>query len=1180
MKSAGFIHLHNHSEYSLLDGMLRITDGEGHPSEFLKGLADRKIPALAFTDHGNMYGAMEFYFTAQAAGVRPIIGCEVYTAKGSRLLKDKSSSRKDNGHLTILAQNQTGYQNLMKLVTKGYLEGFYHDPRIDLEILAQHREGLVVLSGCLKSHVARACALGEIDAAVKIASEYSAIMGKGNYFLELMDHGIPEEAAALKGLLEVAKRTGLPVVATNDCHYQKKEDWEAHDAHICISTGSLVDDPDRMKMTTHDLYFKSPEEMIQLFSHTPEAVKNTISIAEMCDLKIESGKLYLPDFDIPAEYKARYSAEDSQFEYLKALCAQGLEVKLGRVSDEYKKRIDYELGVIRRMGFASYFLIVMDFIKYSRAHGVPVGPGRGSGAGSLVAFALDITRVDPIINGLLFERFLNPDRKSMPDLDIDFADSGRESIVEYVRQKYGVNNVANIITYGTIKAKSAVRDVGRVMNIPLTDINAIAKLIPDGETLYKAMETVPDIKTCQKDPKIKKMFEIALKIEGLRRQTGVHAAGVVITKEPVVNYVPLANRNNKDVITTQYDGNMLTRLGLLKVDFLGLRTLTIIETASALIRGGGKKDFDIYEIPLDDKKTYDLMCDGRTTGVFQLESEGMKKLIKGLKPSQFSDIAALVALYRPGPIQSGMLELFVERKHGRKKIVYDHPILEPILKDTYGTMVYQEQVMEIAKKLALFSPGDADFLRKAMSKKKPEEMEILRAKFTDKAKGNDIALKVSTKIFDQILQFAGYGFNKSHSVAYALVAYQTAWLKANYPVEFMCALLTSEIGHNAVNSDDKENKQVTYIGEAQAMDIEILGPDLNHSGKIFTIEAHSGKPAVRFALTAVKNVGEGVVEAVVAERGKNGPFKSFEEFTLRADTKQLNKRVIESLAKSGAYDNLYPSPTIELARTKALRAVENFSETGSKGRRDQEGQDLLFGVTASRKPSNTAVLPSEALNEHTILKYEKEVLGFYFSGHPLNSYRRHISMISNAGIEKILTAGFKSGEMVRVAGIVLQSKVMQTKKGDTMAKFEFEDLSGSISVCLFPKKYAVYGSHLGPNKIVVVTGKVQESDFGTNPFELIAEEVLELFDAMNKWGRNIVIELPEGILFDEKQLSELKNTLGHNNGECPVYLKIQTKAKRSYMVEMRDRVALNDTLFKALEKLLGEKTWQVETAYY
>jgi len=1182
MKSAGFIHLHNHSEYSLLDGMLRITDGEGRPSDFLKGLADRKIPALAFTDHGNMYGAMEFYFTAMAAGVRPIIGCEVYTAKGSRLLKDKTSSRKDNGHLTVLAKNQTGYQNLMKLVSDSYLKGFYHDPRIDMETLAQYHEGLVVLSGCLKSHVARACALGEIDEAVRIASEYSAVMGKGNYFLELMDHGIPEETAALKGLLEVARRTGLPLVATNDCHYQKKEDWEAHDAHICISTGSLVGDPDRMKMTTHELYFKSPEEMMQLFSHTPEAVKNTIAIAEMCDLKIESGKLYLPDFDIPAEYKTKYSADDSQFEYLKALCARGLEVKLGRVSEEYKKRMEYELGVIRRMGFSSYFLIVMDFIQYSRAHGVPVGPGRGSGAGSLVAFALDITRVDPITNGLLFERFLNPDRKSMPDLDIDFADSGRESIVEYVRQKYGVNNVANIITYGTIKSKTAVRDVGRVMSIPLTDINAITKLIPEGEknmTVYKAVETVPDLKEYQKDPKIKKMFEIAAKIEGLRRQTGVHAAGVVITKEPVVHYVPLANRNNKDVITTQYDGNMLTKLGLLKVDFLGLRTLTIIETASGLIRAGKEKDFDIYSIPLDDQKTYDLLCDGRTTGVFQLESEGMKKLIKGLKPSQFSDIAALVALYRPGPIQSGMLELFVERKHGRKKIVYDHPVLEPILKDTYGTMVYQEQVMEISKKLALFMPGEADSLRKAMGKKKPEEMEIMRTKFTDGAKKNDIPIKLSTKIFDQILQFAGYGFNKSHSVAYALVAYQTAWLKANYPVEFMCALLTSEIGHNAVNSEDKENKQVTYIGEAQAMAIEILGPDLNRSGKIFAIEEKNGKSAVRFALTAVKNVGEGVVEALVAERGKNGPFKSFEEFSLRADTKQLNKRVIESLAKSGAYDNLYPSPTIELSRTKALRAVENFSETGSKSRRDQEGQDLLFGVTASRKPSNTAVLPSEALNEHTILKYEKEVLGFYFSGHPLNSYKRHISMISNANIEKILAAGFKSGEMVRVAGIVLQSKVMQTKKGDTMAKFEFEDLSGSISVCLFPKRYALYGPQLGPNKIVVVTGKVQESSFGANPFELIAEEVLGLFEAMNKWGRNIVIQLPEGILFDEKQLTELKNTLSHSHGECPVYLKIHTKAKRSYMVETRDRVNLNETLFKDLEKILGEKTWQVESEY-
>ncbi|HOW90183.1 MAG TPA: DNA polymerase III subunit alpha, partial [Elusimicrobiales bacterium] len=523
----------------------------------------------------------------------------------------------------------------------------------------------MVLSGCLKSHISRACAAGEIDQASALASRYSDIMGKGNFFLELMDHGIPEETAALKGLLEVAKRTGLPVVATNDCHYLRKEDWEAHDAHVCISTGSLLSDPDRMKMGTHELYFKSPEEMTQLFSHTPEAVKNTLVVAEMCDLKLDSGKLYLPDFDVPAEYRAGRGEEEAQFSYLKALCMRGLEKKLGRVSEEYKTRLLYELGVIKGMGFSSYFLIVMDFILHARANGVPVGPGRGSGAGSLVAFALDITRVDPITNGLLFERFLNPDRKSMPDLDIDFADSGREAIVEYVRQKYGAGNVANIITYNTIKAKTAVKDVGRVLGVPLADVNAISKVLPDKETLYKSVSTMPELRERQKDPKIKKMFEIAQKIEGLRRQTSVHAAGVVITKEQVTNYVPLANRNNKNVVTTQYDGNMLTKLGLLKVDFLGLRTLTIIETASELIRGGKDGGFDIYQIPLDDKKTYDLLCEGRTTGVFQLESEGMKKLIKGLKPSQFSDIAALVALYRPGPIQSGMLDLFVERKHGR-----------------------------------------------------------------------------------------------------------------------------------------------------------------------------------------------------------------------------------------------------------------------------------------------------------------------------------------------------------------------------------------------------------------------------------------------------------------------------------------------------------------------------------
>ena len=1169
--SQEFIHLHNHSEYSLLDGMLRLSDGHGHPSEFLKGLGAQKGNALAITDHGNMYGAMDFYFMANQVGLKPILGCECYVTRGSRLNKDKSTSRRDNGHMTVLAKNETGYRNLMKLVSASFLEGFYHDPRIDSELLAKHKEGLVCLSGCLKSHVARNCAEGKIDDAVKIAMEYGDILGKGNFYLELMDHNIPEETAAMAGLLEVAKRTGLPLVATNDCHYQKKEDWEAHDAHICISTGSLMDDPDRMRMTTHELYYKSPAEMVKLFSHTPEAVKNTLAIADMCNVKVDTSKLHLPAFDIPQRYKAAHPDGDGDYYYLKDLCEEGLKAKVPGAGDEYRRRLEFELDTIKKMGFSSYFLIVMDFIKHGRSIGVPVGPGRGSGAGALVAYTLDITRVDPLPFSLLFERFLNPGRKSMPDLDIDFSDDGREQVVQYVREKYGASRVANIITYGTIKAKSAIKDVGRVMGVPLADVNAISKLIPSDPkaTLFKALNEVSELKEYQRDPKLKKMFDIALKVEGLRRQTGVHAAGVVISKDDVTDYVPLANRNNKDVVTTQYDGNMLGSLGLLKVDFLGLRTLTIIETASEFIRKlPGKKDFDIYSVLMDDRKTFDLLCDGKTTGVFQLESEGMKKLVKGLKPTVFSDIAALVALYRPGPINSGMLETFVERKHGRKKITYDHPLLEPILKDTYGTMVYQEQVMEIAKSMAKFTPSEADDFRKAMGKKKLDVMEKMRDKFVKQAREfSDVAPKLSTKIFDQMAQFAEYGFNKSHSVAYALVAYHTAWLKANHPVEFMAALLTSEIGKSAVNSEDKENKLVTYIGEAQDMEIEIAGPSVNRSQKKFSIEDHQGRPAIRFALTAIKNVGEGVVEAIVTERAKNGPFRSFEEFTLRADSKQLNKRVIESLAKGGAFDCFYPAEKPELSRAKAMDAVESFCG----GKAHDCNQVMLFGEEKKAAP---------VMNEHTLLKNEHEVLGFYFSGHPLNSYRRHLAMVANAQADKVLAGGFEEGAMVRVAGIVTQFKNMQTKKtGEAMAKFEVEDLTGNVGVCLFPKKYKMYGSQLGPNKVVVVTGKVQKSDFGEQNYELIAEEAYGLFDAMNKWARGLVVRLPEGILFDERQLHDLKSVLGHSHGMCPVYFQVDAKGRGTYMIETTERVSLSDALLRDIEKLLGDKTWKVESGF-
>ncbi|MCX7647691.1 MAG: DNA polymerase III subunit alpha, partial [Elusimicrobiales bacterium] len=716
-----FIHLHNHSEYSLLDGMLRITEIDGKPSRFLQRLSKEKIQAVAITDHGNMYGAIPFYNNAIKAGVKPIIGCELYITEGDR--RDKTKDKFKTGHITALVRDNEGYVNLVEMLSKAYLEGFYYHPRIDFELLEKYNKGIIFLSGCLNSLLGQYILEDNFDKALDIADKMKSIIGKENFYIELMDHNLADEKRILKPLVQIAEKLDLEPVATNDCHYEHKEDAFAHDVHICISTGALITDKDRMKMETDQLYFKSAQEMYELFKEIPKSLTNTVEIARRCNFKLEKDKIYLPKFDIPKEYNEKFKDPDeAQFQYLKDLCEEGLKEKFGKIPPEYLERLNFELGVIKKMGFSSYFLIVMDFIKYARENGIPVGPGRGSGAGAIVSYALKITKVDPLKHNLLFERFLNPERKSMPDLDIDFSDKGREMVINYVINKYGKENVANIVTYGNIMAKMAIKDVGRVLGFEPSETNKITKMI-QSETLAEALNN-PDIKKIRDTSENhKKLFEIALKIEGLKRHTGVHAAGKVITDKPVYKYVPLIQREG--VVTTQYDGETLTELGLLKIDFLGLRTLSVIQDAVDTIKKKNP-DFDIDRIPFDDKKTFELLSEGKTTGVFQLESEGMKKLVKNLKPTAFSDISALVALYRPGPIEAGMIDLFVNRKHGKEKIVYDHPLLEDILKDTYGTIIYQEQVMEIAKKLAGFSPADADRLRKAMGKKIPEEMEKAR----------------------------------------------------------------------------------------------------------------------------------------------------------------------------------------------------------------------------------------------------------------------------------------------------------------------------------------------------------------------------------------------------------------------------------------------------------------------
>ncbi|MDR0953117.1 MAG: DNA polymerase III subunit alpha, partial [Elusimicrobiota bacterium] len=957
----------------------------------------------------------------------------------------------------VLSTNLTGYNNLMKLNSAAWVDGFYYKPRIDFDLLNNHKEGLIVLSGCLKGELAQAAVNQGEAATIEIALRYQDMLGKGNYYIEIMDHGIPEEQAALKVLLEVSKKTGIPLVATNDCHYEKREDWQAHDIHMCIAMGKTLDDPGRLKMTTRELYFKTPEEMAKLFDFAPEAIKNTLEIAEKCNLEFKKEGFVLPKFDIPQEYK-------TQEEYMKELCISGLKKKLktDTIPANYMQRLDYEIGVISSMGFASYFLIVADFIAYARQNGIPVGPGRGSGAGSIVAYSMDITRVDPITNKLLFERFLNPDRISMPDLDIDFSDAGREQVIEYMRQKYGQKNVAQIITFGTMKAKLALRDTARVMGFSVADTNRIAKLIPDtiDITLASAVEQTPEIKAeISKDPKVKQLFNFAEKIEGLKRHTGVHAAGILVTREEITKYSPLA-KGAREAITTQYEGETLVDLGLLKIDFLGLRTLTVIDNAVKLIKELRGTDLDIAQIPLDDAKAFDLLCQAQTNCIFQLESGGMKDLVKRLGPRLFSDISALVALYRPGPMQSGMLDSFVKRKHGTEKITVDHPLMEPILRETYGTMIYQEQIMEIAKALAGFTPGEADTLRKAMGKKKLDIMEKFRAKFIEGGAKNSVSEKLANKIFDQMAKFAEYGFNKSHSVAYALVAYQTAYLKANYPIEFMCAALTNEIGHNAIGSQDKENKIVTYLEEARKMGFEILPPDIEHSLANFSVEKlENGKEAIRFGLMAIKNIGEEACKNIVSERAKNGPFKTLQEFCNRIDFNCLNRKTLESFALGGAFDSLFNGVDPLLSRAQAFADIDPLATHAAKIKEEKESaKGGLFGeslvdITAATKVDLKKAKP---FTKSELLNHEREMLGLYLSGHPLAKYARHLPKLVKTSISKIHDNPTKGS--VEVAGIISRIKKRQTKNKDNWAQFALEDETQTITANAFSR---VWGALAG-----------------------------------------------------------------------------------------------------------------------
>lgn len=1161
-----FVHLHNHSEYSLLDGMLRISEGH-KPSRFLRGLVESGLKSMAITDHGNMYGALDFYDSAKAAGLKPIVGCEAYITEGKYTEKDKSRT----GHITLLAKNHQGYLNLMKLNSEAWVNGFYYHPRIDKELLAKYSDGLIALSGCLKGFVSQYALLGPFEKACAVAQEYADIMGPGNYYIELMDHGIQEEQAALPVLKEIAKKLGLKTVATNDCHYEKKEDWQAHDVNLCISTGKTLADPNRLKMNTHELYFKSPEEMYALFAHTPEALTNTLEVAEKCNLEFPKHGFILPNFDIPPEYP-------NSAEYFKALCREGLKKKMhGNVPPEYLKQLEYEFDVIIKMGFDCYFLIVQDFINWARAHDIPIGPGRGSGAGSIVAYSLDITRIDPIKSKLLFERFLNPDRVSMPDLDIDMSDTGRERVIDYVRQKYGQDKVSQIITFGTMKAKLAIRDVARVMGISVSETNRVAKMIPNDPKI--TLDDALSIKEVQNEiaanPTSKQLFDMARKIEGLKRHTGIHAAGVLITKEAVSHYVPLA-RGAKDAITTQFEGEPCSNLGLLKMDFLGLRTLTVIDNAEKLIRARHNPKFDINEIPLDDKKTYDLLCACKTLGIFQLESGGMRDLIKKLQPTQFSDISALVALYRPGPMESGMMDMFVRRKSGQEKITYETPLLEEVLKDTYGCMVYQEQIMQISKTLGGFTPGEADTLRKAMGKKKLEVMEQFGKKFVEGAKAHKISEKTATHIYEQMKAFAGYGFNKSHSYAYALVSYQTAYLKANYPIEFMCAALTNEIGHNAIGADDKENKIATYLEEAKKMGFEILPPDINKSQPEFSVEQKDGKECIRYALEAVKNAGtEGCIS--IAAETKKKPFESLEDVCARVDLFQANKKTLESLIKAGAMDCLYPQKNAKESRALLLSQLDEAVDTAHLIAKEKESCTAsLFGDDFSATMSIKKDKPRaqvRSLTQSELLGYEKEVMGIYFTGHPIARYQAYLSRLNCTPIQDILDG--KASGRLNVIGIVTRLKKRQNKRKEEWAQLVIEDCTGSISVNAFAKTWAQTGVKIVPNAVLFFSGDVRVDDESAR-VEMNLQDVGDVTELMANVAKTFTIRLPAD--YPQPQLQKLKMLLDAAKGVTKVYLEVPSKEDPSKLHRIRTNksILLHRALLEHLENTLGENAWSFE----
>ncbi len=1141
---SNFVHLHNHSDYSLLDGAFKI-------QSIVDAAADFDMPAVALTDHGNMFGAIQFYKSAKKKGIIPLIGMEAYVAPRTRFEKSSTPGRreKQSYHLLLIAKDKTGYANLMKLSSLAYLEGFYYKPRIDKELLREYSEGLICSSGCLSGEVGFNLVNGDIDAALAVAEEYKSIFN-GNFYLEVQNHGMPEDEIILREVPRIAKKLDIPLIASNDCHYLKREHAEAHDVLLCLQTGKTLADTDRLKYSSDNFYFKDPDEMAALFKELPEAITNTIELAERCNLDLETDTFHMPNFPLPEN-------ESTPESYLENLVWKGVEERYETVDETIKKRVRHEIDTINKMGFPGYFLIVNDFINFAKKSGIPVGPGRGSAAGSVVSYALGITDIDPLQYGLIFERFLNPDRISMPDIDIDFCYERRGEVISYIKERFGKDSVTQIITFGTMKARAAIRDVGRVLNIPYSEVDAIAKLVPAGPgvTLEGAMEKVPELaESVKKDETHRKLMEYSKLLEGMSRHASIHAAGVVITPGNLLDFVPLY-KSAADEITTQYDMKMLDSIGLLKMDFLGLRTLTVLKKTLDMLK---EKDIELVleDIPLDDKDVYDLFTKGKTIGVFQFESPGMRDTLKRLKPTKLEDLIAVNALYRPGPMEN--ITEFIQRKHGKKKIEYLHPDLEPILKETYGIIVYQEQVMRIANELAGMSLAQADTMRSAMGKKKQELMDEQKEHFLENASKNNLDNKLAVDLWALLEKFAQYGFNKSHSAAYALIAYRTAYLKSKYPAEFMAATMTSEM-----TDTDRLN---ILIKECRNMELDVIPPDISISNTYYTADENR----ICYGLAAIKNVGVKASKSIVEAVEKEGPFKTIFDLVKHVDLRLVNKKVLESLVSSGALDSL------EGKRSSKFESIGRILEFAQRYQSEvSRGQTSLFsgastGIVAD---SNPKLLDVDEWSDSERADKELSSFGFYLNEHPLQKYDLELRSFSNYSVGDDAP---KSISIIKTGGILTNVKIHFDKKNRQMAFCELEGIDGSVELIVFADTIDRYKDICKEDQMVLISGKLSNRD--ETDVKIIVNEFILLEDSLEMLTESVLLTIDLAV-HSPDTIDQISAVASKNKGKCRFGFRILMDGKFVKNIMSGNlSVDPNKAFFSEAEEILGKDSVLLETS--